>query len=171
MSDLELVGERVQLRPITAGDAPRLVAIRQTPDVRRWWGDVEPGWPGASDDVDRRAIWRGGMVVGLVQWYENADPQYRHAGIDLFLDTSAQGQGLGRETVAVVVQHLLQRGHHRIVIDPAADNARAIACYLSCGFEPVGVMRQYERDVDGAGWHDGLLMELVVDRRPPPEVP
>jgi hypothetical protein len=23
------------------------------------------------------------------------------------------------------------------------------------------VMRSYERDVDGDGWHDGLLMELL----------
>jgi len=24
-------------------------------------------------------------------------------------------------------------------------------------------MRRYERDADGRGWHDGLLMELVVE--------
>jgi aminoglycoside 6'-N-acetyltransferase len=26
----------------------------------------------------------------------------------------------------------------------------------------VGVLRQYERDADGSGWHDGLLMELLA---------
>jgi hypothetical protein len=26
------------------------------------------------------------------------------------------------------------------------------------------VMRRYERDVGGEGWHDGLLMDLVVER-------
>ncbi len=99
-----------------------------------------------------------------MQWYENADPRYRHAGIDLFLAGEAQGRGLGRETVTVVVDHLVRdRGHHRIVIDPAAANERAIACYAACGFRAVGTMRRYERDVDGDGWHDGLLMELVVD--------
>jgi hypothetical protein len=25
-------------------------------------------------------------------------------------------------------------------------------------------MRAYERDADGQGWHDGLLMELVIER-------
>ena len=30
------------------------------------------------------------------------------------------------------------------------------------GFQAVGVMRRYERDVDGTGWHDGLLMELIA---------
>ena len=58
---------------------------------------------------------------------------------------------------------LCVRGHHRVVIDPAASNERAIACYRACGFVPVGVMRRYERDVDGDGWHDGLLMEYVVE--------
>jgi aminoglycoside 6'-N-acetyltransferase len=26
----------------------------------------------------------------------------------------------------------------------------------------VGVMRRYERDIDGEEWHDGLLMELLA---------
>jgi aminoglycoside 6'-N-acetyltransferase len=55
-----------------------------------------------------------------------------------------------------------ERGHHRLVIDPAADNVAAIRCYSSVGFRPVGVMRSYERDVDGCGWHDGLLMDLLA---------
>jgi len=25
------------------------------------------------------------------------------------------------------------------------------------------VMRRYERDTDGGGWHDGLLMDLLVE--------
>ena len=54
------------------------------------------------------------------------------------------------------------RGHHRLVIDPAADNERAIRCYRSVGFRPVGIMRQYERGLDGS-FHDGLLMDLVAE--------
>ena len=30
-------------------------------------------------------------------------------------------------------------------------------------FRPVGVMRRYERDADGSGWHDGLLMDLLAE--------
>jgi aminoglycoside 6'-N-acetyltransferase len=60
------------------------------------------------------------------------------------------------------VHHLIEaRGHHRITIDPAVDNVGAIRCYEKVGFRRVGVMRRYARDVDGAGWHDGLLMELL----------
>ena len=47
--------------------------------------------------------------------------------------------------------HLVRdRGHHRVTIDPAADNAAAIRCYervtASAG---VGVLREYWRDGDG----------------------
>jgi len=50
-----------------------------------------------------------------------------------------------------------------VVIDPAADNEAAIRCYPAVGFRPAGVMRRFERDVDGAGWHDGLLIDLLAD--------
>ena len=63
-----------------------------------------------------------------------------------------------------VVRHLIDdRGHHRITIDPAAANTAAIRAYEKAGFRPVGVMRRYERDADGGGWHDGLLMELLAE--------
>jgi aminoglycoside 6'-N-acetyltransferase len=55
------------------------------------------------------------------------------------------------------------RGHHRITIDPAVENTAAIRAYEKAGFLPVGVLRSYERDTGGGGWHDGLLMELVVE--------
>jgi aminoglycoside 6'-N-acetyltransferase len=45
-----------------------------------------------------------------------------------------------------------------VTIDPAASNAGAIACYQSCGFAPVGILHGRERNTDGPGWHDTLLM-------------
>ncbi len=73
------------------------------------------------------------------------------------------GRGIGSDAVRTLARHLIvDRGHHRLVIDPAADNAAAIRCYSKVGFKPVGVMRRYERGDDGA-WHDGLLMDLLAD--------
>ena len=68
-----------------------------------------------------------GAVAGLIQFWEEPEPKYRHAGIDVFLDPALQGQGLGTDAVRRVVRHLIDdRGHHRITIDPAAANAAAI---------------------------------------------
>ncbi len=104
-----------------------------------------------------------GRVAGLIDYWEEPEPKYRRAEIDMFLDPALHGQGLGTEVMRRVVRHLIgERGHHRITIDPAAENVAAIRCYEKVGFHRVGVMRRYERDVGGEGWHDGLLMELLA---------
>ncbi len=104
----------------------------------------------------------------MIQYHEEQDPGYRSAGIDIFVAPEYQERGLGTDAIRTLARHLIaDRGHHRLTIDPAADNVRAIAAYRKVGFRPVGVMRQYERGLDGT-WHDGLLMDLLrgefVDR-------
>lgn len=151
------------LRPLAEADVPELLRIHAAPEVRRWWDEPDEGFPLHDDpDVTRLAIEVGGRVAGMVQYAEEPDPKYRHAGIDIFLDPAFHGRGIGTEAVRRVARMLIdERGHHRITIDPAADNLAAIRAYEKVGFRPVGIMRAYERDADGAGWHDGLLMELV----------
>jgi aminoglycoside 6'-N-acetyltransferase len=162
---MELPGNAVVLTPVTVEHVAELTRIRRTPEVLRRWGDVdaEPGWPFDDPDAVCYTILFEGKVVGMVQYTEENTPQYRHAGIDIFLESGVHGRGLGRDAVRVLARHLVRdRGHHRLVIDPAADNVAAIHCYAAVGFRPVGVMREYERDGDGASWHDGLLMELLA---------
>jgi aminoglycoside 6'-N-acetyltransferase len=153
------------LRPLAEADAAELRRILATPEVARWWDPPEEDFPLADDrDSVRLTIEVDGRVAGMAQYWEETDPKYRHAGIDLFLDPAFHGRGIGTEVVRRVTRTLIdQRGHHRVTIDPAASNAAAIRAYEKAGFRKVGVMRRYERDADGAGWHDGLLMELVVD--------
>ncbi len=166
-----LTGRVVTLRPATDGDVERLAAIRATAEVRERWGGGDEG-DGFGDEVRESiadpdlhylAVVVAGEVVGAIQWSEADDPMYRHAGIDLFVDPAHHGLGIGEDAVRTLVVHLVDAvGHHRLVIDPAADNAAAIRCYGKVGFRPVGVMRSYEQGPDGT-WHDGLLMDLLAD--------
>ena len=112
--------EDVDLRPLAPGDAAELRRIRATPEVHRWWGDVEDDFPDADEpDVTRYTVLVGGAVVGMVQTAEEEEPRYRSAGIDLFLDPAVHGRGIGTEVVRRVVDHLIrERGHHRVTIDP-----------------------------------------------------
>jgi aminoglycoside 6'-N-acetyltransferase len=128
-------------------------------------GHAVRGFPWSDEpEATRLAIAVDGRVAGMVQFYEEPDAKYRHATIDIFLDPALHGHGLGTEAVRRVARHLIdERGHHRITIDPAAANVVAIRAYENVGFKPVGVMRRYERDVGGNGWHDGLLMELLAE--------
>ena len=155
---------RVRLRPVEQRDAEALIAIHLTPEVSAWWGSMDEGFPFGDDPTATRfTIEVDGAPAGVIQFGEEDEPDYRHAWIDIFLDPRLHGRGLGAEAIEVLVDWLVrERGHHRITIDPAAANAAAIRAYEKAGFRPVGIMRGYERDQDGRGWHDGLLMELLA---------
>jgi aminoglycoside 6'-N-acetyltransferase len=157
----------VTLRPLAAADAPRLGRIAAEPEIARWWlglteQDVlDLAGPDEAELVF--AVELDGEVIGLAQAGEETDPQYRHASLDIFLGTSWHGLGLGADTIRTLARWLFEeRGHHRITIDPALANERAIRSYERVGFKRVGVMRRYERGPDG-DWHDGLLLDLLPE--------
>jgi aminoglycoside 6'-N-acetyltransferase len=158
----ELRGERVVLRPLVPDDADTLRAIAATPEVSAWWGPPEAGFPLSDDsDATRFTIRVDGAVAGLVQYGEEPEPDYRHAWIDVFVDPQRRGEGFGTDAVRTLVRYLVDvRSHHRVTIDPAAENAAAIRSYEKAGFVPVGVMRAAWRDPAGS-WRDVLLMEQV----------
>jgi aminoglycoside 6'-N-acetyltransferase len=160
-----LAGRRVVLRRVRPDDVDRLTEILREPSVASRWGAFtrDEVVEAFADRDGHLAIVLGDEVIGAIQYHEEDDPMYRHAGIDLFVATAHQGRGLGSDAIRTLARHLIaDRGHHRLSIDPAADNARAIRAYERVGFRRVGVLRSYERGPDGA-WHDGLLMDLLAD--------
>jgi aminoglycoside 6'-N-acetyltransferase len=163
-----LRGERVVLRPLTETDLPRIAEIISNPEVEQWWTFHDEARLRAElfDDpeVEPFAVEFEGAVVGLIEYSEETEPDYRSAGIDIALDPECcVGRGLGPDALRTLIRHLFeQRDHHRITIDPSVGNRRAIAAYEKVGFKPVGVMRQYERASTGE-WRDSLLMDLVRD--------
>lgn len=159
-----LSGPRVTLRTATLDDVARLTEIRGEPEIARRWGVLERGEiEEFVTDEKTFVIEADGEVIGAVQYGEEEDPMYRNASIDVYLTTPRHGQGFGSEAVRVLARYLIEeRGHHRLTIDPAADNTAAIRAYEKTGFRVVGVMRSYERGPDGT-WHDGLLMEMLAD--------
>jgi aminoglycoside 6'-N-acetyltransferase len=161
-----LRGDGIVLRPLRADDVERVAEIQSQPGVLRWWGPPNEAelrrQAEGHDEAKALAIEREGELVGLIQYHEENEPDFRHASIDLFLAETYQGRGLGSDAVRTLARYLIgERGHHRLTIDPAADNVAAIRAYEKVGFRPVGRMREYWRSPDGT-WHDGLLMELLA---------
>ena len=141
----KLEGAQVVLEPVESSHVSELRRILATPEVRSRWGDeaASPDWPFDDASAVRFVIVVGGEVRGMVQYDEEETPMYRHASIDIFVDSAVHRRGICHDAVRTLARHLIADiGHHRIVIDPAADNVAAIRCYESVGFRPVGVMRR-----------------------------
>lgn len=165
---MELRVGSLSLRHARLADAPAFAAILATPEVARWWpaydlARIEQELGDVGPDEAVFAILLDDEVVGLIQTNEENEPEFRHAGIDLFLAPAHQGRGLGPAAIRLIARHLVdERGHHRLTIDPAAANEHAIRAYEKVGFRRVGLLRRYQRFPDGT-WQDGLLMELLAE--------
>lgn len=160
-----LHGTATTLRPATEDDTATFAAILAEPEVAQWW-------PRYDEERIRKDLLGGAdatcfavecdhEVIGAILYVEEPSPNYRHATIDVFLHPGWHGKGLGTDAVRTVARYLVHdRGHHRLAIDPAAENTAAIRTYERVGFKRVGVLREYERGADGE-WHDCLLMDLL----------
>ncbi len=161
----QLKAKHVVLRPLREEDLEALGRLVQEPAVAQWWirQDAERLRREALEDprITPFTIELEGEPIGLIQYAEEDDPDYRFAMMDVFVGVPWQGRGYGREALARLSRYLFEeRGHHHLMIDPALANERAIRTYESVGFKPVGVMRCYERGPDGK-WRDSLLMDML----------
>jgi aminoglycoside 6'-N-acetyltransferase len=162
-----LQGDRVTLRPLEDADLSPLLVILLQPGVIEWWPGYDMSRLRAdtfgSPDTTPLAIELDAEFVGLIMFSEVTDPYYTSASIDIALDAEYLGQGLGSDAMRALARYLFEgRGHHRLSIDPAVTNERAIAAYRKVGFQPVGVARAYERGAEGT-WHDNLLMDMLPE--------
>ncbi|MBS3956178.1 MAG: GNAT family N-acetyltransferase [Clostridiales bacterium] len=165
-SEPVLTGARVTLRPATATDAGLLSAAIATDETTSpWWGtdpDKVRRWL-TEDGSHVFAIVFADTLAGVIMYTEENDPDYRFAAIDIAVLSPYSGRGLGPDALRTLARYLFEtRGHHRIQIDPTAKNARAIRAYAKVGFQPVGILRRYEKSPDGE-WRDGLLMDLLAE--------
>lgn len=157
----ELKGRLVRLRRARPDDAPALLAILGEPEVAEWWRRDE--WERLDEcDTVTFVVEVGGATAGCIQYQEELDLDYCSAAVDIFISAAVHGRGVGTDALRTLITWLIDgRGHHRLTVDPAAANERAIHVYENLGFRPVGVLRAYER-VAGDTWRDALLMELLA---------
>lgn len=169
-----LVGRLATLRPALDSELVQLAeALATDPEASPWLG-TDPSTMLAwfrDAEVNAFVIDSQGVAAGVIVFEEETDPDYRAASIDIGLVSGAVGRGLGTDALLTLLRYLFaDRGHHRVTIDPAVANTRAIRAYEKVGFKPVGVMRQYERGPDGT-WHDNLLMDLLKQELMPTDGP
>jgi RimJ/RimL family protein N-acetyltransferase len=152
-----LVGDLVELRPVTVGDAPGLVELLHDPEVRRLTGTPgrpRPGalqraeqWYGAcasaEDRLDLAIVERvGATYVGEVA-LSDLDVHNRCCSFRIALvGQRAFGCGYGSEATRLILGHAFNTvGLHRVELEVYATNPRARHVYERAGFVHEGTKR------------------------------
>jgi hypothetical protein len=65
-----------------------------------------------NDGTVTFAVQADRQVIGLIQHWEENEPDYRHAAIDIFLHPDWRGRGLDADAIRTLARRLFeQRGH------------------------------------------------------------
>jgi aminoglycoside 6'-N-acetyltransferase len=166
VTQASLRSARTQLEPLLEADLEPLSVLFAGPGVQPWWGDPRlASLRGALLDAPDTLSWSvrvDGALAGAASAFDAGWPPGTTVGLMIALGDAWQDRGLGPEALSLLVAHHVARGVHRFSVDPVVGNARAIHAYESCGFKPVGVLRQYDPDPAG-GWRDCMLMDLLAE--------
>ena len=168
----------IQFHPVSDAHSEMLLRWLSTPEVRKWWGAPEEELnsimkhkePGAGD-VDGYIVQVSETPTAYIQswdatkldenWKEEEpwlhDVPKGTLGIDILIGESNMiGKGLGGNIIKAFSEKLFSEGAKRLMIDPDADNERAIRAYTKAGFTPFD---EYWNAKGGT-----ILMELTRDK-------
>jgi RimJ/RimL family protein N-acetyltransferase len=171
-----LVGDRVILRPVSAGDAPGLLDLVSDEEGNRLTGtrgleltqEAAQRWYATraeeDDRLDLAVVDRtSGHYAGEVVLNE-LDRDNRSCNFRIGLRPALQDRGLGSEATSLIVDYGFRIGLHRIELGVYAFNPRARRVYEKAGFVYEGTRRD-ALHWDGE-WTDSIVMSILeTDRR------
>ncbi len=103
-------------------------------------------------------------LIGQVNLW-GGDAKNRDVKLAILLGRAHWNNGYGCEILGFLATHAFRElGLHRISLQVAARNGRAINCYRAVGFKEEGVLRQAVFWNDG--WHDEVLMGMLREDLP-----
>jgi RimJ/RimL family protein N-acetyltransferase len=161
-----LQGKKIELRAIERDDLRMLW---------EWFNNVEVELPAGGDirpvsfaqmeaDFDKRlsedpGMWFGitvdGTLIGWCSLRDWDDARTLRLGIGIG-DKRCWGQGYGRDAVNTLLEYaFMHRNAHKVWLEVADDNERAIRSYRSCGFVQEGRVRE-------TAWRDGRYVDEIV---------
>lgn len=131
---------------------------------------VESHFLNRQDETIRCIVEYEGKAIGYLQFYpvlEEEREVYGYGGREKIFGTDQfigepdyWNKGIGTEFVNLIKNYLFDSfGADRIVMDPQAENERAIACYEKCGYRKVKLLEKHE--LHEGEMRDCWLMECV----------
>ena len=150
-----LVEQGSRLRPLTAADLDAVMAIEQRAYEFPW----------------NKGIFRDCLRVGYCCWcYEN-DDQIDGYGVmsvaageshilNLTVRPESQRRGIGRKLMTHFLQLARRHNADLVMLEVRPSNQAALALYQQCGFNEIGVRRNYYPAENGR--EDALLLALSL---------
>lgn len=178
---IDLQRDGIRIRPLEERDAAELLRWLTDPAVLEWYeGKSAVFTPEriredfyTEEPLGRRCIIEyENEPIGYVQIFLADDEmreeyQYPHPeltvfGVDQFIGRPEfWNRGIGRRFLRLLLEHLTgQEGAHAVILDPHANNPRAIRCYEACGFRKIKFLPAHEL-------HDGKMEDCwLMEYRP-----
>jgi RimJ/RimL family protein N-acetyltransferase len=151
-----LIGTRVYLRPVEAGDAIHFTRYLNDPEVRR---NLRRDWPLTPAEEDRWVAGLGGsreeIVLGIclrdgdrligATGLRQFDWLARHASFGIVIgEKDCWDQGYGTEATRRIIEHAFEALNlERIWLEVYEFNARGIHVYEKLGFVTEGRLRRH----------------------------
>ena len=149
--------EQTTLRPVEESDVDLLLDWHADPEVSRFWDDETFTRESmlarlARPDVTPYLVLAAAIPIGYLQVWGDDE----RGGLDMFLEPSARGRGLGPDAAAAMARHLLEeRRWAGVTVDPYLWNVEAVRAWRKAGF--VEVSRHAPDDEHTAEW---MLLEF-----------
>ena len=121
-------------------------------------GWIEAGYPlvVAEDEAGVLGAWASAPP------YRAHRPAYAGvADFSIYVARSARGQGLGKTTLAALIDEAQGRGYWKLVSRIFPENEASLRLCRSLGFREVGTYRRHAK-LDGI-WRDVVIVELLLD--------
>ncbi|MDY5968443.1 MAG: GNAT family N-acetyltransferase [Bacteroidales bacterium] len=99
-------------------------------------------------------------AVGCADLFD-FNPFHRRAGMGILVDSASRGKGYGEALTHALGEYCRRQLQlHQLYCDVAADNAASISMLRRCGYEVIGVRREW-LCVEGQ-WKDALSMQHIL---------
>lgn len=101
------------------------------------------------------------VLIGTIDLFEY-DPIHQRAGVGVYLNADKRGNGYAQEALECIKIYsrdvLFIRNLHASMI---TDNQNSVRLFEQCGFEKVGLLRNWTRLADG--WKDEYLYQIELE--------